>query len=106
MMLPLTLMLLLSAGPGGVGDGRVPARASLRGHPEHGHARELRGLLPAPLQLLQRGPLAGVQEHGHRTTGQGREPGGTEVDSGPGGTLCLGPALLLQRHLCIGLERI
>ena len=98
-------MLLLSAGPGGVGDGGLPARASLRGHPKHRHARELRGVLPAPLQLLRRGPLSGIPEHRHRETGQGREPGGPEVDPGPGGTLCLGPSLHLQRHLRRGLER-
>nr|XP_041570130.1 amiloride-sensitive amine oxidase [copper-containing] isoform X1 [Taeniopygia guttata] len=89
-------------GPGGLGDRGLPARAPRRGHPQHGHPRQRRRLLPAPLQLLQRGPVGGVAGAGDRAA---PGPAGllppADPPLGPGQPRALRAprALLLQRHL-------
>lgn len=74
------MFALLCAGPGSLGDCGLPACASLRGHPQHGNARQRGGLLPPTLQLLRRRPFGGIQKHRHRPAGKRRQAQGPEMD--------------------------
>ncbi|XP_074942359.1 uncharacterized protein LOC142054061 [Phalacrocorax aristotelis] len=89
-------------GPGGLGDRRLPACPARRGRPQHGHPRQRRRVLPAPLQLLRRRPLGGLAQRRHRPAAGPPHllpAGDPALDARQPRPLRRPGALHLQRHL-------
>lgn len=100
------MFTFLCLGPGCLGDGGLPARASCWRCPQHSNAWKLCGFLPKTLQLFWWRPISGIQKYCNCPPGKRRHTQSPEVDAWDCRPLCDIQTFCLRWHICRCLEEL